>query len=71
MEPIKKDEECFVHYGYTLIKAPKWYQDLHEKFVKTQPTNNSEKPFRIFQSFRNSPKKDPILSELIKQNTSP
>ena len=76
MEPIKKDEECFVHYGYrdpryTLKIAPKWYQALHEKFVKTQPTNNSEKPIRIFQNFRNFPKKDPILSELIKQNTAP
>ena len=47
MEPIKKDEECFVHYGYrdpgyTLKIAPKWYQALYEKFVKNQPTNNEE-----------------------------
>ena len=33
-EFIKKDEECFVHYGYNLSTAPKWYQALHEKFVE-------------------------------------
>ena len=47
MEPIKKDEECFAHYGYrdpryTLKIAPKWYKALYEKFVKNQPTNNEE-----------------------------
>ena len=35
-KPIKKNQECFVHYGYTLGKGPKWYKALHKKYTASR-----------------------------------
>ena len=35
--PIKKDEEFFASYGYSMTKSPKWYRDLYRQFAKANP----------------------------------
>jgi len=35
--PIKKDEELFASYGYSMTKSPKWYRDLYRQFAKANP----------------------------------
>ena len=40
--PIKKDQEFFAPYGYTMDFAPKWYRELYKQFVKDNPTKANE-----------------------------
>ena len=42
MAPIKKDQEFFAHYGYTMDFAPKWYRESYKQFVKDNPTKADE-----------------------------
>ena len=34
---IKKGEEYFASYGYSMISAPKWYRELYKKFAEENP----------------------------------
>jgi hypothetical protein len=45
--PIKKDQEFFTLYGYTMNFAPKWYRELYKQFVKDNPTKGDEGQIKI------------------------
>ena len=49
MAPIKKDQEFFSHYGYTMDSAPKWYRQLYKQFVKDNPTKADEGQIKIIE----------------------
>ena len=47
--PIKKDQEFFAPYGYTMDFAPKWYRELYKQFVKDNPTKADEGQIKIIE----------------------
>ena len=49
MAPIKKDQEFFAPYGYTMDSAPKWYRELYKQFVKDNPTKADKGQIKIIE----------------------
>ena len=49
MAPIKKDQEFFAPYGYTMDFAPKWYRELYKQFVKDNPTKTNEVQIKVIK----------------------
>ena len=47
--PIKKDQEFFAPYGYTMDFAPKWYRELYKQFVKDNPTKADTGQIKIIE----------------------
>ncbi len=36
-EEIKKDQEYFASYGYSVVNGPKWYRDLFREYALENP----------------------------------
>ena len=49
MEPIKKDQEFFAPYGYTMDFAPKWYRELYKQYAKDNPTKADKGQIQIIE----------------------
>ena len=60
--PIKKDEECFLHYEYRLSRAPKWYRDSYKQYVSENPQKANPKALKIIETIEEelAKKKIPI-----------
>ena len=49
MAPIKKDQEFFAPYGYTMDFSPKWYRELYKQFAKDNPTKVDKRQMQIIE----------------------
>ena len=51
--PIKKGEEIFYNYDYSMMVAPPWYRDLYKIFAKENPSKADEKTLKEIEYYEN------------------